>query len=135
MNFWDLNGEKIKGKCFNVKSRVLCIAFSTDFMAMGTLSGKVSLYKLNTYTLHKELTGHTKSVNDVIFSVTFKHLFSGSSDLTIREWDPSKGIKLRTLCCRSICYTLLINEIEEQLISGHNDGIIRIWSQGDENPC
>ena len=60
-----MKGEKVKGKCFNVKSKVTCVAFSNEFIAIGTGAGKVCLYKLSTYTLHKELSGHMKQINDV----------------------------------------------------------------------
>src|SRR5436189_266517 len=43
------------------------------------------------------LKGHTKFVSSVVFSPDGKSLASGSSDGTIRMWDTSSGICLRTL--------------------------------------
>jgi len=62
--------------------------------------------------MSKELDGHTKQVNIVVFSLTKSLLLSGSSDLTIKKWNHEKGERLKTLSCGSICLALEVLETE-----------------------
>ena len=72
------------------------IAYSPDGkqLALATSIG-IWLYDTATYEPLSLLTGHTDRVQSVAYSADGKILASGSSDGTIRLWDPSDHKKHR----------------------------------------
>lgn len=120
----------------NAKSRIGIgnvnnIVYSPDgsTLAVATTIG-IWLYDTNTYKPLSLLTGHTDSVRTVKYSADGKTLASGSSDNTIRLWDPHSGQNVRVLkghqtAIRDIAFSrdgLTLASI------GSNDKSVRLWN-------
>ena len=59
-------------------------------------------------------------------------MVSGSLDRTIKFWDITKGVYTRTISTFSSCYSLATTNIDNIIVSGHNDGTLRFWSARGE---
>src|SRR5215475_9643277 len=86
--------------------------------------------------LTRALTGHTGEVLAVAFSPDSRLLASGSSDQTIRLWDPVTGgerklLRGHTGAVRALAFAARSSQF---LASGSADGTVRIWdvAQGKE---
>ena len=71
---------------------------------------------------------HEKSINSVNFSPTGKYIVSGSRDRTIKIWDLTIGILIKTL----EGHTDIVNSVKFSpdgsfIASGSRDKTIKIW--------
>ncbi|MEH2198225.1 WD40 repeat domain-containing protein, partial [Nostoc sp.] len=86
------------------------------------------LWDVSTGKAIKTLTGHSSSVNSVVFSPDGKTLASGSYDKTIKLWDVSTGKAIKTLTGHSgLVYSVVFNPDGKTLASGSDDKTIKLW--------
>jgi serine/threonine protein kinase len=75
----------------------------------------------------KTLTGHSDSVQSVVYSPDGRYLASGSGDKTIKIWEVATGKQLRTLTGHSDTVSSLVYSPDGRyLASGSNDKTIKI---------
>ena len=73
-------------------------------------------------------TGHSQSVNAVVFSPDSKRLLTGSADGTALVWDVSDGHSMLTLNGSTAAITsALYTPNGKRIITGCSDGAIHIW--------
>lgn len=94
--FWDTATGKAKGTLERVGSgSVQSFVYAPDGKTIATAGGwtdtVVQLWNAQTGTHKTTLTGHTKRVNSVAYSLDGKTLVSGSTDGTVRLWDATTG--------------------------------------------
>ena len=82
---------------------------------------------MSDYTEHKAPINCVKSFKNKEFGIT------GSLDCHIKEWDFNKNSLTRDLNGLSGCYSLEIPSDDSYVLSGHDDGIIRMWDNNQEN--
>ncbi|REJ48868.1 MAG: protein kinase [Microcystis aeruginosa TA09] len=76
----------------------------------------------------KTLTGHSDSVQSVVYSPDGRYLASGSIDQTIKIWEVATGKELRTLTGHSGGVFLVVYSPDGRyLASGSSDKTIKIW--------
>ncbi|KAJ5708179.1 hypothetical protein N7488_007980 [Penicillium malachiteum] len=74
------------------------------------------------------LEGHSSSVYSIAWSPDGSRLASGSSDNTVRVWDPTTGQSVSTLEGHgSSVYSIAWSPDGSRLASGSDDKIVRIW--------
>ncbi len=88
--------------------------------------------ELNVYVdfnLLGTMTGHTNYVLSVSFNPNTNVLASGSSDNTIKLWNPITGVLLRTMTgYTSSVYSVSFNPNTNVLASGSWDNRIKLWN-------
>jgi WD40 repeat protein len=73
-------------------------------------------------------TGHSDSVNSVVFSPDGRQILSGSSDGTVKLWDTATGHEIRTFSGHSdVVYSVAFNPDGRQILSGSSDGTVKLW--------
>ena len=79
--------------------------------------------------LVKTLTGHSSSIESVVFSPKGEYLASGSFDSTIGVWRVSSGELIKTLTGHSSSVSSVVFSPDgEYLVSGSLDETIGLWS-------
>ncbi|KAJ5988200.1 hypothetical protein N7481_003410 [Penicillium waksmanii] len=74
------------------------------------------------------LEGHSDQVISIVWSPDGRQLASGSSDNTVRIWDPATGQSISTLYGHSASVRLIAWSPDgNQLASGSRDKTVRIW--------
>ncbi|NET59627.1 MAG: hypothetical protein F6K47_26805 [Symploca sp. SIO2E6] len=121
---------------------VFSVAFSPDgkILASGSEENTIKLWDITSLGKEgnreqgignreqKTLTGHTNSVNAVVFSPNGQILASGSKDKTIHLWDVSTGELLYHWQAHSdSVLDLAISPDGQTLASGSADGTVKIW--------
>ena len=91
--------------------------------------GKVRLWNAITLKLERTLTGHTNTVDAVVFSPDGDMLVSSSRDQTIRLWNPHNGKLKRTLIGHTDeVMRMAFSPDGTTLASGSRDRKIRLWN-------
>src|SRR5947209_3414493 len=106
------------------------VALSGDggFLAAGTSTGEVWLWRVADRTLVARLAGHTGGVRGVALSADGQLLVSGSEDRTIRLWEASTRRVLATLQGHTgQVWGVALSARGHLLASGGEDGTIRLW--------
>ena len=80
-------------------------------------------------------TGHTLSINAVAYSPDGRWLATASADRTVKIWEATTGLEVRTLTHSGVVWTLAFRPPDGRwLASAGGDGMIRLWevSTGQE---
>src|SRR5207302_1385860 len=106
------------------------VALSGDggFLAAGTSTGEVWLWRVADRTLVARLAGHTGGVRGVALSADGQLLVSGSEDGTIRLWEASTRRVLAILQGQTgQVWGVALSADGRLLASGSEDGTARLW--------
>jgi WD40 repeat protein len=71
-------------------------------------------------------------VNSACFTSDNKSVVSACRDFTIFVWDVCSGSALQKFQTKSLCNSL--DSFEKYVASGHEDGAIRVWKLGQQDP-
>ncbi len=89
----------------------------------------IRLWDVATGTERHTLTGHTRSINEVVFNHDSTMLASASAFNPIRLWDVVNGTELRTLRAGSNgAYSVAFSPVTNTLASGGHDNRVRLWN-------
>lgn len=149
IHLWDVNTGK-REYTFYTPNEVYSIAISSNLnirsqyslFASGDRNGRITIWDWYTKQLHRTLLDHhipeqnIGIVNSLIFNQNGNFLVSGSSDKTVRIWNPVTG------SCKRIfngheqaVLTVILSPDQQNIISASADQTIRIWKINDyENP-
>ncbi|EGR29585.1 hypothetical protein IMG5_153060, partial [Ichthyophthirius multifiliis] len=111
------------------------VAFAplNDLIMVGSSDKSVQIYNYHTGKLKVQLQGHCDRVNSVQFTSEKDKVSTGSSDRLLKIWDISKGSCLKTINCGSNVRYIDYFQSEPHIITGHNDGSIRLYSTNLQN--
>lgn len=130
IRFWDAtSGACIKSIAFN-DSQINCTQISRD-KSLLVVGGNpmIQLFDVNSVDERPLLSydGHTTNVTSIGFSNDQKWLFSSSEDGTIRIWDTRSSNYSRKYDCGTPINTTILHPNQAELISGDQNGIMKIW--------
>ena len=95
---------------------------------IGFTDNTIQVTTVRPYNHLHTLTGHTGSVNAVVWSPDDMRIVSGSADRTVRVWDPQTGELLKTLRGHTgSVNTVAWSPDGTRIVSGSDDGTVRIW--------
>lgn len=127
--FWDTeSGEPIRTLETAHESTINAIAISPDsrVFASADAAGIIKLWNLETAELIRVLSGHTTSVNDLVFSHDSQTLVSAGQSL--RKWDLETGeSEVLYTTEGSFINGVAISSDNQRLISVGADKMIRLW--------
>jgi WD40 repeat protein len=118
-------------KCFHTftgkNSFTQCSFLKENLIAVGDINGQISLYDLRDgESTVREFDCQSNQVTSLVSYQNFSFLASGSINNSIYLFSLADGEKIDELkghtgSVRSIC------EVDDQLISGSDDGTIKFW--------
>jgi WD40 repeat protein len=108
------------------------LAFSNNstIAASGGWSGYIRLWRMPEGTHIQRWKAHTSSVNSIVFLEGDSRLISGGYDRRIVEWD-LQGNEIRSIVTPSSIRHLIVNEKDNLILTGHQDGVARQWRLSD----
>ncbi len=112
---------------------------SPDRIAVGTWSGTIEAFDLQTLTPVQKLVGHTQLVTSLAQGPDLRNhtqsLVSASGDGLIKLWDVSSGTCLLTLSSGAGAVMRVVASPDHRwLITGHPDGTLRVWDLAYYDP-
>jgi WD40 repeat protein len=140
---WDGKVRIIEIPNFKVKASIECGQPTLDIsvfqdgqhFVVGTPSGEILLYNIETEQAEKRFVGHTTTVHSVAVFRDGKHFLSASHDHTLRLWNVATGK------CVSVFrgHTAAVHEVrlaanERQFVSCSADGTVRLWDVTSVTP-
>ena len=106
----------------------LDLSWDTKHAVVGLTDNTIQVWSVEPLNHLRDLTGHTGSVNAVVWSPDDMRIVSGSADRTVRVWDPQTGELLKTLRGHTgSVNTVAWSPDGTRIVSGSDDGTVRIW--------
>jgi WD40 repeat protein len=97
--------------------------------ALKCINGQVWLWQVDTWALHKQLTGPIDWVESMAFSMDGALVAGGGRDFSIYLWDRTTGSLLRSvLGHQGSVYSLEISSDGRYLVSGASDESVILWA-------
>jgi WD40 repeat protein len=103
-----------------------------NLLAAGSTDKQLSIYDYMTFKLKVSLLGHSGVVDAVSFASDKDKCVSSGTDRTVRVWDINRGVQLKQITPRSSAHTVDCFASEPLFASGHQDGIVRVYSLREE---
>ncbi|MDX2507009.1 MAG: hypothetical protein QNL62_21395 [Gammaproteobacteria bacterium] len=100
---------------------------SETILASGGWSGYIRLWKMPDGTKHAAWKAHKGEVTSLHFTGNDKLLISSGYDGFIKIWSTSTGKLVKQINTLHTIHTTEIDELRNLIISGHINGMIRIW--------
>ncbi|KAL4450983.1 hypothetical protein ABPG74_021305 [Tetrahymena malaccensis] len=105
----------------------------SELILAGLTDKTMQLFNYSTSKLKSTFQGHNERVNVVSFTSEKEKVVSGSADRSLKIWDVNKVSQIRSILCGSIMRAIDYFQSEPHIVSGHNDGSIRLYSTRDSN--
>jgi len=115
--------KTVSEACFNKKNHLIFA---------GSHDASAKLFSTQNYNLVSKFYEHAKQINCVKSYNMKERGLTGSSDTTIKEWDFESKKLLQEFGYKSPCYCLNISSNDFFILSGHEDGVVNMWT-GDIN--
>src|SRR5205823_1269039 len=108
---------------------IRAVAMSPDghYIAAGSNSGQVRVWREEGRVAHLTIRGHTDRVGAIAFSPDGQALATASWDGTVRLWDVAGGAAIWTGQDQHVPVTSLAMSPSGKLISGSYDGALHVW--------
>jgi WD40 repeat protein len=103
---------------------------SGDLLASGGWEGTVHVWRLPGGKSLGHWQAHGDSVNGLAFSADDRYLVTAGYDGMLAAWTP-RGKPLRRISTPSPVMHMVASTALDRLLSGHEDGSIRIWRMSD----
>lgn len=117
----------------HVGGSVLAFDAGSTRLASGGWDGEIALWRLpDGQSLH-HWRGHAGTVNGILFLEGDRRLLSGGYDGDLAEWD-AQGKLLRRVSAGSPITAMVAAEQDDVLVTGHADGVVRLWSLDSLQP-
>ena len=117
---------------------LLSVKFSNDGKLLASAGGdnKIILWDAETYKLKYKLEGHSNTVLSSSFNCDDSVIVTCGHDGKIKLWDTESGTLIKTLHSdSSTVWSVAFDEKDpDKLISGHDDGKIKVWNIRNKNP-
>jgi WD40 repeat protein/transcriptional regulator with XRE-family HTH domain len=119
--------EMVLAEAFNYPTSVTLSADGV-YLAAGTTSGDVCLWRVADRTLLATLQGHTGGIRGVALSGDNRLIASGSFDGTVRLWDRASGSLLAIMRGHvGLVYAVALSGDGQIAASGSQDGTVKLW--------
>lgn len=137
VRLWDTQNHTKLGTLRGHTGWVTTVAFSEDgnTFASGDASKTIKLWDLDTQQEHAPITGHKNTINALAFAPVGTPLYgmclaSGSTDGTIRFWNPLNGEELVTFTSghTESVKAVAFSENGTTLTTAAFNGIVDVWS-------
>ncbi len=111
-------------------SQVKSVAYSPDgrMVAMGSISGTLTLSDTGTGGRVGFLIGHKGSIDSVAFSPDGQRIVTAGSDRSIRIWDVAKQQEICSMTGHDhVILSVAFSPNGQQVASGSGDATVRLW--------
>ena len=102
---------------------------NNNLIFVGSYDASAKILSAKNLYLVSNFVEHSKAINCVkCFHIKDRGL-TGSSDTTIKEWDFEKKKLLEEFSYGKACYSLSISPKDNFILSGHEDGVVNLWTE------
>lgn len=106
----------------------LAISLNGRFAATAAENGHIRIWDVASGKPTQSIVAHTASVTGIAFAADDAVLFSCSLDKSLRTWSATTGEALgKAIEVPAAIHTLTVVGKGERLITGSDDGLIRVW--------
>lgn len=132
IRFWEAPSG-INSKTLRAGAPVNCLEITPNkqFIAAGC-NPHIRLFEVNDTNTDPVLTleGHTGSVTSIGFQKDVRYLFSSSEDKTVKIFDLRGQHASCSFDCKAPVNSVVHHPTRPELISGDQNGIVRVWDIG-----
>ena len=108
--------------------RSVSVSADTKLVALGLQNGSIQVVDAATGKQVRTITGHTGPVRGVVFNADGTQLFSGSEDMTVRQWNVADGAEAKSITTPAVVNGVALVLGGTQVASAGADNIIRTWA-------
>ena len=122
------NSETSKFSNFNNIVSEACFNKNNNLILAGSYDSTLKLFSAQNLKLISNFTENTKAINCVKSYYNKDRGLAGSSDNTIKEWDFESKKLIQEFSYKNGCSSLSISFDDNFILSGHDDGVINMWT-------
>ncbi|CDW84641.1 UNKNOWN [Stylonychia lemnae] len=137
LKLWDTNSLGLQSSFSRFSKSVNCLTYSnnSDYLMVCSNDYQAKILKSNPLRVLTFLNGHTDIINQCCFSNFTQKAVTGSADRQIKIWDIYKGQSSEKFVSSSQCNSIDISYSDRVILSGHQDGGLRIWHTQQKTPA
>jgi hypothetical protein len=125
---WDATTGKLVTRIPSVAA-ALSLHSCGDMLVAGCSDSTIRVWEISKLRGKCQLTGHGEKVVSVSLSSDARHVFSTSTDRTVKRWDVAREQLTNTIMCLSGCNDVV--SVNDKVATGHHDGVVRLYDSRD----
>jgi target of rapamycin complex subunit LST8 len=130
IRYWDATSGNCTRTTKFGDSQVNCLQITQDKILLAAAGNPlINIYDINSSDDRPLVSyeGFTSNVTTIGFQKDRRWLYACSEDGTLRVWDPRTNTTSRKYDCGSSVNSVVLHPNETELISGDQNGAVRIW--------
>ena len=131
LNLWQVSTGELDQTYDHFPSPVNDVQFSPNGLTLASVAGDtLGVWQLSDNSLIGNANGHLGTMKQVIFSSDGETMITSGDDKTVRSWQASDGMPLKSLEVNYVPYTIALLPTDNNILATNGGSNVDFWNLG-----